>query len=269
MIKQGETMYFIMHPSTVLPQKYYKEDKLGRLVPTKVPHLYETYDQARNAIERTVTFCKKLKKLNLYGGLSEPEVKPLPYITKHYRGQFKRDAVYRYRMHQIALKGSFYGFSPTALSIVRVVAPKPVPTGRVMETEADAIERGSYALKLSELMHWTLDKGERVIITRFLNKSTLSAVDKTVINRLHTKYERRGAGWRGEVWPYAGDFNLSGKNIVITDDSDAFSSGPANYTTPVAPDPVLEAAWAAIENRWYNRLARYLKKTFHRGMQHS
>lgn len=238
-------MYFITNPTTIMREKYYKEDKKHLLVPTKVPHLFKSYDQARNAIERTATFCRKLRKLNLYGGLDQHNnvaVQPLPYITKHYRGQFKRDAVYRYRMHQIALKGGFYGFSPKGLSIVRVVMPKIVPSGRVMETEVEAIARGEYALMLSMLNGWVDNDLDREVIRHFSKKRTLSAVDKTVIKRLYDKY----TPFHHSV---IGDFDLSGKNVVFTDDSDAFSSGPANYTTPIVPDPI-------ANERWYDRWAR-------------
>jgi hypothetical protein len=159
-------------------------------------------------------------------------------------------------MHQIALKGGFYGFSPKGLSIVRVVMPKIVPSGRVMETEVEAIARGEYALMLSMLNGWVDNDLDREVIRHFSKKRTLSAVDKTVIKRLYDKYTPfhysatlyPGTDAR-EALDKVHEFNLSAKNIVKTDDSDDFSSGPANYTTPIIPDPI-------ADERWYDRWAR-------------
>jgi len=248
-------MYFITNPTTIMREKYYKEDKKHLLVPTKVPHLFKSYDQARNAIERTATFCRKLRKLNLYGGLDQhnnPTVCRLSHIRKFYKGEAKQKQLDRYRMHQTAKKGDFYGFSPKGLSIVRVALPKAAPTGRVIETEAEIIERGMRALKLSMLNSWVDNTLDREILTRFLRKRTFSAVDKTTIARLYAKYVQRGAGWRGEI---------DGMPFDLRSQSDASQDVPGadkaeEYSGTIVPDPVLQAAWAASEAKFRNRWRR-------------
>ena len=240
-------MYFITNPTTILYEKYYKEDKKHLLVPTKIPHLFESYDQARNAIERTTTFCRKLRKLNLYGGLDQnnnPAVEPLPYRSFAHiaRGQYKRDQIYRYRMHQIAKKGGFYGFSPKSLSIVRVAMPKVArysSIGFTVETEAEAIERGMLDLKLSMLNSWVDNDLDRKLLTHFMNKLTPTAADKATLDRM---YERL------QMAP----FDLSGKNIVKTDNSDGFDNAKPT------PDPYLQVSCKPKKVRWYNRFFKYM-----------
>lgn len=60
-------MYIIV--STMLTQRFYQENEEGHLVLSYNPTVYDTYDSARNAVQRTLTLCKKLEKHHLTQGV--------------------------------------------------------------------------------------------------------------------------------------------------------------------------------------------------------
>lgn len=178
-------MYIIINHNTIptLP-RFYKLDKNRLLVPTNSPQLFKNYDAAKSAISRTSTFCKKLRKLNLYSGISHGTTAVPKKGTDDWKKLNRRNPE-KIQLDAQARKGNFYAFSASSLTIVRVLEPENASTGHISETIEDTYARGEYALKLLILNNWLVDPIDRAnsFITRLMKKkSNLTEIEKKLID---------------------------------------------------------------------------------------
>lgn len=257
-MKTKKTHYFIMDRNTMIKNRaFFKEDKDRLLVPSPTPQLFPSYDAARSAIGRTETFCKKLRKLKLYPGLDQynnPAVpSKSPRLTKE-RSKRREKELYRYRMHKKAQKGLFYAFSARSVSIISATEHEKA-TGRIVQSDEEIVSNSLYALKLTQLQHWSNDPGEYAVITRFLNKSKLNAVDKAWIDTIYNNYIFWNAASPNSEWVDS-ILKKEKEQMVLNKIESAIGKAAAQYDRPLPP---YEEEKHNKSNPWLNFLKKVVQ----------
>ena len=121
------SIYIVHSPKKIVGHKYYTLDESRRLVPSAVPIAFKNYDAARNAIKRTYTFCRKIKKLGIDSsnntGYVHPASNSLPPVTSKRWSEIDLQVVKMRQIYQTAVKGEFFSFGP--VEILRIAVPVP------------------------------------------------------------------------------------------------------------------------------------------------